>query len=333
MGKDLIYQGMDLSLIEDETTRLQLQNVDRSLRAVTRLMRGLIADPDFSFDPDGTTTNPVKRERQLPYADPGPMFLRKDKDSTIQGDLTVDNLTANANVTSTTLNATNVTFTGSTTVANLTTGSPTGTTQVNGACRFLSTSEFAGGFALTTFSNKSTDFTASESVAGYVINGSCEMTLPTLPVGGREIYPMWFMYIQSGYVFDITTAGTEKINQLDDYQLVGPDGFIIFNDGSNYYTIGDLKRKRVTEIDETDLDYTVLVSDSIIYGDFATTGSINLLPVATAFPLVVKVADGSTTGVTLNPDGSETIDGDLTRELAPGETLTIYPTSAEWVIE
>jgi len=90
----------------------------------------------------------------------------------------------------------------------------------------------------------------------------------------------------------------------------------------------------VTALTSVDHPYTVLVGDSVILCDCAG-GTITVsLPAAdtTGRLLLIKKIDSSINGVTIDPDGAETIDGEATRVFgAQYEAVTVVDGSAtDW---
>ena len=76
--------------------------------------------------------------------------------------------------------------------------------------------------------------------------------------------------------------------------------------------------------------YTVLINDDIVIGD--GTFTINLPPVASAIKILfIKSKAGGGT-ITVDPDGSETIEGSATHALTSGTAITIVPSSTGWQI-
>lgn len=83
-------------------------------------------------------------------------------------------------------------------------------------------------------------------------------------------------------------------------------------------------------------DYTLVQTDRVILGD-ATAGPITFtLPKASLSPsrqFDIKKIDVTANIVTIDPDGSETIDGAANKTLlTKDETVRIYCTGTEWFI-
>lgn len=91
----------------------------------------------------------------------------------------------------------------------------------------------------------------------------------------------------------------------------------------------------VTAIDDTDSPYTVISTDETIAGN-ATSGAITVnLPLATGSGrmLTIKKVDTSANTITVDGNGSETIDGSETHVLTSYESITIVDNaSGTWII-
>jgi len=66
--------------------------------------------------------------------------------------------------------------------------------------------------------------------------------------------------------------------------------------------------------------YSILTSDELVI--FTAAGTANL-PAAVASGHTLRICNQSTESVTIDADGSETINGELTQTLYPGENVII----------
>lgn len=90
---------------------------------------------------------------------------------------------------------------------------------------------------------------------------------------------------------------------------------------------GGITSMQITEVATT---YTVVVPDDIVIA--TGTFTVSLPPLSTALKSVtIKSTIGGGT-ITLDGDGSETIDGALTQAITSGTSITVAPSSTEWVI-
>jgi len=79
--------------------------------------------------------------------------------------------------------------------------------------------------------------------------------------------------------------------------------------------------------------YTQLIADDIILYDATVAGLVALLPSATANKkLLIYNLEASTQTVTVNPDSAETIDGEVSATLQPGQNFLISPIVDGWEI-
>lgn len=111
-------------------------------------------------------------------------------------------------------------------------------------------------------------------------------------------------------------------------------------DGESGLSVRNKLNQIHDQIVEITGDYTQLQADDVIIADAATLTLIDLLSItltpANGGPLkalTVFNADTSANNVVLQPFGAETIDGDTTLTLLPGESVTITPTAAEWITQ
>ena len=81
---------------------------------------------------------------------------------------------------------------------------------------------------------------------------------------------------------------------------------------------------------ETATSYTQLLPDDIIIA--SATSTVTLVAVASATKTITIKSLMSGGIVTVDGNGSETIEGLTTHALSPGTSITIAPTSSEWVI-
>lgn len=90
---------------------------------------------------------------------------------------------------------------------------------------------------------------------------------------------------------------------------------------------GGITSMQITEVSTT---YTVVILDDIVIA--SGTFTVSLPPLSTALKSVtIKSTIGGGT-ITLDGDGSETIDGALTQAITSGTSITVAPSSTEWVI-
>lgn len=93
---------------------------------------------------------------------------------------------------------------------------------------------------------------------------------------------------------------------------------------------------RIKSIDSTDSPYTLLATDDLVLCD-CTSGNIVInLPALSAADVKeynIKKMDVTANTITIDPNGSETIDGELTEEILSQYIVRrIIPCSTEWSI-
>jgi hypothetical protein len=84
----------------------------------------------------------------------------------------------------------------------------------------------------------------------------------------------------------------------------------------------------------TGTTYTAIISDSIISATNSAGVAMGLMAAATAgdgYKLTIKNV-GAVGDITLDGDGSETIDGELTWTIAPQDWLIVYTDGTSWHI-
>jgi len=115
---------------------------------------------------------------------------------------------------------------------------------------------------------------------------------------------------------------------LDDYLNAAEVGSLICN-------VIDSLSPTVIEIDDTDSPYTATDPNGVIAAD-STSGDITVVLSAVVEGAIttIKKNDTSQNTITVDGDGSETIDGDLTTVLtgANRPSITLIGTTGGWVI-
>jgi hypothetical protein len=123
--------------------------------------------------------------------------------------------------------------------------------------------------------------------------------------------------------------------------IADDDDFLLFRNDSSLRVTAEvlasyivMENTTTKELTFADSPYTVLSTDDYINVD-ATGGNvvINLLPLATVptKPIYIRKNAGGANTVTLDPNGSETIDGAATLVISSdGNAETVVPFSAEW---
>ncbi len=111
--------------------------------------------------------------------------------------------------------------------------------------------------------------------------------------------------------------------------LSGSDNQVLTIDGSGNCAFEDAQAAPLTVVAKT-AAYTVVNADDVIYCDSAPW-TLSLLAVADRTknrPIYVKNNDGGGSSITIDPDGSEQIEGNPTYSLGSGENVTIRKTAA-----
>jgi len=93
---------------------------------------------------------------------------------------------------------------------------------------------------------------------------------------------------------------------------------------------GGITSMQIVEVTTT---YTVLTSDDVVLGSGGSPITFNLPPVSSAVKLVTLKNMPLSADVTIDPFGSELIEGSATLTLANDESVTLVPSSTnDWVI-
>ena len=124
-----------------------------------------------------------------------------------------------------------------------------------------------------------------------------------------------------------------EMRVLDEITIAGDlhiDGTLVI-DGKSFRA----KQQELNPYVEKTSDYTLTTSDNFIYVD-ATAGNITITLPAVATcegqPFTIMRTDGSANTVTVDADGSETINDSLTQVLAQYDAMKIHATDTEWWI-
>jgi hypothetical protein len=124
------------------------------------------------------------------------------------------------------------------------------------------------------------------------------------------------------------------------YRRLWDDLFNIFNGDvsitGNLTVSGTIKSEgglitNITNIDNTDSPYIALASDHVIVCD-TSAGDITVNLPAGVIGTTYSIKNIGTGTVTVDGDGTETIDLELTRKLVQFENLVIKSTYVDWII-
>ncbi len=205
------------------------------------------------------------------------------------------------------------------------------TVESNGT-QWLIVNNYNADEALVTVAANYTPYRNDKTI---LINGPFIVTLPdatTLPVG--KTYTL--KRINSGGSSSAPTVATMSgqtidgltsvlLNRLSDY-------IVVQNDGSNWQTVSE--RISPSFVNNPSLPYTVSAYDGTISSN--QTGTVNLPNTASVIRGMIFVIKNSSTGanttLTVDPFGSQTIDGLTTVALANGEFISIQSTGSSWII-
>ena len=93
---------------------------------------------------------------------------------------------------------------------------------------------------------------------------------------------------------------------------------------------GGISSMQIVEVTTT---YTVLTSDDVVLGSGGSPITFNLPPVSSAVKLVILKNMSGGSDITIDPSGSELIEGLSTQVLNADESMTLAPSSTnDWVI-
>ncbi|MFC3074859.1 hypothetical protein [Shinella pollutisoli] len=132
-------------------------------------------------------------------------------------------------------------------------------------------------------------------------------------------------------------ASTGRLERTAVYQSSNNDNKVSFSAGTKKVIVGPLGRHINPGLASKSADYTVVAADfgAVIAVDASGAARTITLPAAaaagTGFKVVIKKADTSTNTVTIDGDGSETIDGATTKVLRlPYQSAALICDGTKW---
>jgi hypothetical protein len=181
------------------------------------------------------------------------------------------------------------------------------------------------GAGISSTSGQTLTFTPSSGGIRVSIDGSAGT--PAINLGASaDLDTGWFHPAED--TIAMSTGGTEAI-RIDSTQKVGIG---TSSQNSTLHINGSLALPLVTKT----ANYTATVLDYTILAD-ATSGAFSIfLPTAIGIAgriYVIKKIDSSPNVVTVDPNSTQTIDGDLVRLLgSPYQTLVIQSNGSNWMV-
>jgi len=119
------------------------------------------------------------------------------------------------------------------------------------------------------------------------------------------------------------------LDVVEGRSTLATSGIVVVSDGS-----GKIREVVPTAIDDTDSPYTELVDDWLVLCDAAAGAiTVDLLTAASkgGREITIKKIDASTNAVTVDPAGSETVEGETTGQLTlEGESWTLVSDGTNW---
>ena len=188
-------------------------------------------------------------------------------------------------------------------------------------------------------STRTGNYTVLETDRGKVLNftGGSTSTFTLLAAATAKTGFELIVTHTGTAVLTIDGATTETIDGSETIDLYPNQKAWLVCDGSNWsITVKNLV-PGVFQKTNADSPYTVLTDDDGRFLDADASGgaiTVNLPAAATAkngFYITIKKTDSSANGVTIDGDGSETIDGDTTKVLTNQyQVITVVSDGSEW---
>lgn len=172
--------------------------------------------------------------------------------------------------------------------------------------------------------SKSANYTVTTSDLGHVVKadstgGNFTLSLPSAVTAGDGAN-VWVQHVGSAGKVTVAPNGVQTINGAASVSLIRPYSFFrLVSDGANWTAEG---ADRLFATLSKTTTYTVTTADvgKLIKGD-ATSGAFSItLPAATSagdgFEVTIQKIDATTNAVTVDGDGTETINGAATLALS-----------------
>lgn len=105
------------------------------------------------------------------------------------------------------------------------------------------------------------------------------------------------------------------------------DEVLVYQTRVTVSTVGNVQS--ITEVSTT---YTQIAGDATIYCTGSGNFTVSLLTAVGRLGEVLNIKNATTGTITIDPDGSETLDGLSTFDLIPGESLTIQSNNVNWIV-
>ena len=164
--------------------------------------------------------------------------------------------------------------------------------------------------------------------------GGCAVTLPQAT---SSFAPPWAIDLQNGSTGTVTVTPTVSlIDGAANLALGAGQGMRLVSDGTNYLSQrggAGLVLAASLPVSSKSATYTMLAADRGSEISFTTAGvTLNLLAAASAGNgALLAIRNAAASGdVTLDPAGSETLDGLATRLLRPGDNVLIRSDGVNW---